>query len=811
MKLLRLTLVLSAALAPLAAFAELQLLGGVSIPGGGEVVAHYNSAVGADYVLVTNSAERLAPEISHKVDIYLLGADANLTYLRSADFDALFGTGSTLSVSSVAADPAGRGFAAAAIIPSDNAGTLGKVAFFSLDTGAILWSTDVGYHPDAVRFTPDGSKLLVANEGEFVETGTQAPGSVSIIDLAHITNPASFAPVPPLVATVDFNTGLASGVDLEDARIHVPAAPDADRYLHIEPEFVATINAEAYVTLQEANAVAVLDLASNQFTAIHPLGTIEQRVDASNEDPEDGGLDAIHIDDDVAGLPMPDTIVTFLHRNGNRYLATANEGDARVDDGDIMRLRDQGETDGGFTFPAIDPTVRAALDLLYAGNALDDAALGRLNVSFIDGDTDGDGDIDVPTMLGTRSFTIWDTDGNIVFDSGSMIEEYVRDNHPLTFNINDGTIDEIDQRSDDKGPEPEALAFGELAGRQYIFVAAERQNGVYQFDITDLAQVQIVGYYNVIDGSTVTTGSRFVSPETIVFVPAEQSPTGSSLLLVGYEGVPDEGIDGSVGVLAVSAPEARLINCSVRSAVAGGHSLIVGFSTSGPASNLLVRAVGPGLEPFGVNSFLADPRIALYQDSVVVAANEDWGGEDELTAAFALVGAFDLADLDAALLQPAGGGYTAHVAARSTGVTLVEIYDTGSAEDARLINLSARHAIKGGNDTLIAGFVVGGSGTQTLLIRGVGPSLADFGVETPLADPVLEVYEGEAVIAENDDWGTGNATAGDFDLVGAFPLEGDSTSAALKLTANAGVAYTVHLRSADGAGGEALVEVYVMP
>jgi 5'-nucleotidase len=213
---------------------------------------------------------------------------------------------------------------------------------------------------------------------------------------------------------VDFKTGLAPGVTLDAVRINVANVAPADRYLYIEPEFPVTTNDKAYVTLQENNAIATLDLSgasANLFTAISPLGTITQRIDASDRDPQNGGVAAININDTVPGLPMPDTIVSFV-QGGRRYLATANEGDARTDDGDIARAGDAN---------VVDTVSDGAGDFIFTGSLSTSSGIGRLNISRFDGNTDADALIEVPTMIGTRSFTIWDTAGNRVFDSGSMI------------------------------------------------------------------------------------------------------------------------------------------------------------------------------------------------------------------------------------------------------------------------------------------------------------------------------------------------------------------------------------------------------
>ena len=776
--------------------AELSFLSGVSIPGGGEVVAHYNATSGPDRVLVTNSLARTSG-VSHRVDIYSLAPSGVLALETVADFDPVFGASSTLSVSSVAADPSSRGFGAASIIPKDNTTVLGKVAFFDVHTGAILRVIDVGFHPDAVRFTPDGRRLIVANEGEFTAGAAQAPGSISVVNLTGFNASTDLQLRAPLVTTVDFRDGLAPGVTLEGLRFNVAGIPAGDRYLYIEPEFSVATNERAYVTLQENNGIAVVDLEGGgapRISAILPLGTITQRVDASDRDPTNGGLAAININDVVPGLPMPDTLATFMH-GGRRLLATANEGDARTDDGDVARAG---------AANVVDTVSDGAGDLTFAGSLSDSAGIGRLTISRFDGNLDSDSLVEVPTMIGTRSFTLWDEAGRRVFDSGSMLEDFVRANAPLTFNMNNGTTTAIDTRSDDKGPEPEALAYGEIAGRQFVFVGAERQNGIFQFDVTDLSRVSIVGYYNIVDGTKVVTGTQYISPETIVFVSASDSPTGKPVLLVGYEGV-EPAISGSLAVLEVQPTTTRVVNGSVRANVAAGETMIVGFSADS-ADSVLMRAVGPGLAQFGVTGTLADPLLFLYSPSRLLESNEDWVATPELQAGAAAVGAFALptGSRDSVILRSLTGGHTLHLAARSPGDVLMEVYGVGPT--ARLGNFSTRGRVGGPGDRLIAGFVVLGQGAHPVLIRAVGPKLSSFGVTNASADPRLEVYRNGVKAADNDDWAQA-VSAADLAAAGAFSLEGDTKSAAVRLSLTGGAAYTIHVFGA-GTPGEALLEIY---
>jgi hypothetical protein len=301
---------------------------------------------------------------SFGVQVLTLGSNASLTERGFVDLSATFGASANWTgASSVSVDPLGRGWGAVSLIPSDNTGTAGKVAFFDYRSPAALVTVDVGFHPDSVRFSADGSKLFVVNEGEFnasaanPSTTGNAPGSISIIDLSGISSLADVNGTNITagdVSTFDFSSGnLASGVTLEGIRNpSIAAVPtgtsggsntlvpdfdsaavynDADFFRGIEPEFVTQIGDKLHVSLQENNAIATFDLNTNKWTAINSLGTITQTIDASDQD---GGA---FINDVVKGLPMPDTIASF-NASGTNYIISVNEGDARPDDGDVNRL-----------------------------------------------------------------------------------------------------------------------------------------------------------------------------------------------------------------------------------------------------------------------------------------------------------------------------------------------------------------------------------------------------------------------------------------------------------------------------------------
>lgn len=411
---------------------------------------------------------------------------------------------------------------AAAIINSPKTQP-GRVVFLNAATGALLGSVEVGAVPDNLTFTPDGSKVLVAIEGELDGTAADptadtSQGGVAIIDVS-----AGFT--APTVAFANFaaydsqvNALVAAGVrifskvaDVGGTPTRVYAAPSVD----FEPEYVAVSpdGRKAMVTLQEANAVALLDIASATFTSVVPLGEKDFSTllaDFSDRDGT-GGTTAINLTtgNPVFGMYMPDAIASY-QVGGQVYYVTANEGDDRND----FLTPDETTTVGNAAYDLDDATFpnEAALK--------NQAALGRLVVSNADGlrgDTDGDGDIDRILSYGARSFSIHDATGARVFDSADMIEKIVSTQFPANF---------FDARSDNKGPEPEGVTVAVLGGRTYAFVGLERSHMVLIFDVTDPAAVSYAGAAKR-DGD--------LNPEGLVVVPAAESPTGRALLLVTSE------------------------------------------------------------------------------------------------------------------------------------------------------------------------------------------------------------------------------------------------------------------------------------
>lgn len=405
----------------------------------------------------------------------------------------------------------------------------GMVQFFDAVTATASGaSVTVGALPDMLAFTPGGRFVLTANEGEADEaTGLNNPeGSVSIVDVAARTvRTASFAPFNGQKAQLQ-----AAGVRLSDVN-GITLAQD------VEPEYL-TVNAAgttAYATLQENNAIAEIDIASATVTAILPLGEKDHglsgnALDPSNRDGLDGNLQNFPI----LGLYMPDAIASFSI-GGVEYLATANEGDGR-DDFEGFEDENRGaDLEPAFVMDTEDLTPDTRL--YTSAQLIDDAILGRLKFATSDydvarGDTDGDGDIDQLFSFGARSFSIWTTSGSVVFDSGDEFEREM---------LARGLWEE--DRSDDKGPEPESVVFGVAGGVPLLFVGLERTDAVVVYDVTNPSAAVLVDVIDVAAESGIGAGA----PEGLQFIAAADNATGRDLLAVTSEG------DGALSLFAIDA------------------------------------------------------------------------------------------------------------------------------------------------------------------------------------------------------------------------------------------------------------------
>lgn len=422
----------------------------------------------------------------------------------------------------------------------------GKVAFFNAADNSFIRAVDVGALPDMLTFTPDGTKVLVANEGEPNEDYSVDPeGSISIIDIsggvANLTQSN--------VTTADFSAFNAQKAELIAQGVRI-VKPDATVAQDFEPEYI-TVSGDgltARITLQENNAIAVLDLQTGQITEIQPLGLKNHNLPGNGLDTGDrdgsGNTTLLNIrNQPVFGMYQPDAIASYTV-NGQTYYITANEGDARVrptGDGIISGVNEAGifneEVRVGSSSYVLDPTVFPNASTLKTN-----ANLGRLTVTTASGDTDGDGDFDQIHAFGARSFSIWDSNGNQVFDSGDQLERITATQVPSLFN-SDGnfTSPNFDTRSDNKGPEPEGVVVGVVNGRTYAFIGLERVGDVIVYDVTNPTRPEFIEYINTPED---------IGPEGLTFIAAADSPTGKPLLVTANE------ISKTVAVFEFTPPPA---------------------------------------------------------------------------------------------------------------------------------------------------------------------------------------------------------------------------------------------------------------
>lgn len=414
----------------------------------------------------------------------------------------------------------------------------GKVIVLRASDLSVAGSAEVGALPDMLTFTPDGKTILVANEGEpnsYGQSDSVDPvGSIGVIDVSGLSATGAPIVLPVRIAGFEsFNSQkdalLAAGV-----RIFGPGARvDQD----LEPEYI-TVSADgktAYVTLQENNALAVVDIAKASVTAIKPLGMKDhslagQGMDVSNEDGgtnTNSGTPTIRIAPvPVKGLYMPDAIASYTV-DGKTYLVTANEGDAREYTG----------IPGGREDPRVRDYCVSGFDTSVFGSAAatlgNDSNLGRLRITMFPGGTrtgkNNSGQCNELVAFGSRSFSIWDADAKLVFDSGDQLEQITKDLSNVAFNAsNDNNT--LDDRSPAKGPEPEAVVVGKFGSKHYAFIGLERVGGVVVYDVTNPQRPIFETYLNTRTGAT---GDR--GPEGLALIKAENSPTGKPLLVVANE------------------------------------------------------------------------------------------------------------------------------------------------------------------------------------------------------------------------------------------------------------------------------------
>ena len=437
----------------------------------------------------------------------------------------------------------------AVAVPADTKTDNGYVLFYNgLDSSSpvFLDQVEVGALPDMVTFTPDGGKVLVANEGEPSSDYTVDPeGSISVINILASGEPEESAST---ISFTDFNdeqeTLLSQGMmfpnpsgrTINGVEIATTVAQD------LEPEYITATNDIAYVSLQENNGIAVVDL---EDLSVEIVGLGVKSWSGLNIDIQEDGSVSFGQYEGLYGVYQPDTIANYTWKDAT-FVVTANEGDAReyffdADDEDACLIAgglEFDEDDGCLAYldevKVEDLTAEANSELatLQANGEADD-----LRVTIGMGDADGDGEYDAAYAYGARSFTIWDQNGLVVFDSGDDFERITASVHGELFNNGDDE-NEGDSRSENKGPEPEALTVGVVGDRTYAFIGTERMGGIFVYDVINPYDVEFSEYIinrDLTEGLDADDGIGDLAPESLVFVSADDSATGVPLLLVGNE------------------------------------------------------------------------------------------------------------------------------------------------------------------------------------------------------------------------------------------------------------------------------------
>ena len=467
----------------------------------------------------------------------------------------------------------------------------GIVAFFSAKDLKFISKVDVGALPDMLTFSPDAKTVLVANEAEPNNDYSVDPeGSISIINVSDITKPTA--------VVADFKAWNDKKAELIQSGVRI-FGPNATVAQDLEPEYI-TISDDgktAWVSLQENNAIAKIDIGAKKVTDIFALGYKDHGLENNALDVSDKDKKInIQAWQGVQGMYQPDAI-SHYQANGSTYLVTANEGDSREWLADETAYFAGNSSKGyveairmkhlfnvkGFNskgdYPAhlqqiaigakgakLDPTVFAYCGATATDPALcrDDAQLGRLNIAWNMGyatNADGSPKLDANGLLtynklyayGARSFSIWDAQGKLVWDSGSELERKVAELFPNYFN-SDHEAPALDDRSDNKGPEPEGITIGKIGKKTFVFIGLERQSGIMVYDISNPQKPTFMQYFNdrtfkqdqvytdakgqpILDkdGKQRLIEKSDLGPEGLTFVAAKDSPNAKPLLIVGNE------------------------------------------------------------------------------------------------------------------------------------------------------------------------------------------------------------------------------------------------------------------------------------
>lgn len=403
--------------------------------------------------------------------------------------------------------------------PNTDEALNGSVVFFTTN-GVFQKQVTVGALPDMITFTPDGTKVMTANEGQPNANYTVDPeGSVSVIDISGGIASLTQANVTTMLFT-QYNSQEAALIASGVRKLKSTSTMSQD----FEPEYI-TISADsqkAWVALQENNAIAEINLTNNTYTALWALGTKDMSVVGNGADISDNNGQILIANWPIKSFYQPDGIASYTVA-GSNYIVTANEGDEKEYTGFVERI-----TVGASNY-GLDATAYPQASMLKESfNA------GRFRVSAFSGNTDADADFEQIYALGGRSFSIFNTDTKqLVFDSGDDFEMYTA----MTPSINpifnaDHEDNGIKVRSRAKGPEPEGVTLATIAGKTFAFISLERVGGVMVYDVTNPNDVKFVDYKN---SRSVSAYAGDHGPEGITYIKAADSPTNKDYIVVANE------------------------------------------------------------------------------------------------------------------------------------------------------------------------------------------------------------------------------------------------------------------------------------
>ncbi|MEL1244279.1 choice-of-anchor I family protein [Flavobacterium sp. DGU11] len=393
----------------------------------------------------------------------------------------------------------------------------GKVVFFNT-SGTFLKQVTVGALPDNISFTPDGTKVLTANEGQPNSDYSIDPeGSVSIIDISGGIDALTQDDVTTLLFTA-YNSQEAALIASGVRKLKLTSTMSQD----FEPEYISTSadSQKAWVTLQENNAIAEINLSNNTITDVWALGTKDMSLPGNGFDISDNNNEVLIANWPIQSYFIPDGVATY-NVGGTNYIITANEGDEKEYTGFEERT-----TIGAGSYLLDAATYPQAAMLKKSYNA------GRMRVTNLNGNTDADAEFEQIYSVGTRSFSIFNADTQtIAYDSGDDFEMYTSAALPTLFNA-DSESNTPKSRSRAKGPEPEGVTTATIMDRTFAFIGLERIGGIMVYDVTNPNNVQFVDYKN---SRSVSAYEGDHGPEGIIYINGTDSPDSKPYVIVANE------------------------------------------------------------------------------------------------------------------------------------------------------------------------------------------------------------------------------------------------------------------------------------